>query len=252
MENYEITGCPRSGNFNSCKFCNHHVVGTVILFAATQRIKVMLGHFETIASPAKMQSYVPTSETCELLILEFGFVPMMKPDGTYDKDAGFTSIENMMARKLPIPKVKLMGVMIPQAFRKLMTAISDLRDILLDDLFDDSSSLEEESPKSSIRKFVPKELRNLIPKALAELQPGRCVTNVLYIYIYELLGMPLCPKKMIFHGDVLLEKNFRNECFSGRFGDWRRESFSMSISGSLSEIERSYITPSMTHAFNLS
>lgn len=244
VANYEITGCPRGGNFNSCTFCDHHLVGDTILFTITQEVTILLKHFESIADPVKMESYTPSIEMCEMLIAQFGFVPIMKPDSTYDADAGFTSMDEMMARKLPILKVKLMGVVIPKAFRKLMTVIDDLNDTLPDDLC-------EESPKSPIRKFIPKELRNLIPKALAELQPGRCVTNVIYIYIYELLGMPVFSKKMIFHGDALLEKNFRNECASGRFGHWKDESFSMHIRGSLTEVEHSYITPGMTRAFGL-
>jgi len=166
----------------------------------------------------------------------------------------------MMSRRLPIPTTQFMGVKIPEAFVKAMRTRIDPQDLFRIDASGDiviSGSEFSETDNCGVFELViemfPKEVRDHVVPALSKLQPGSHVSDPVHIWIYSFLGIPISNKRMIFHGDLLLEKNFRNECMSGRLGDWRNETFEMLIEPySITELQSEYITDEMIQTFNLS
>lgn len=134
-----------------------------------------------------------TKESCEFLIDHLGFIPSVKRVWSTYSGVGYP-IPKLCYDLVPIKMTTFMGIDIPQALVNEMSFVVDTRDEL-NVLFGNY--------EPQLMDF-PKPLQDHVYNAITALSRGGDITNILYIAIYEFLGIHITNRRITIHRDLLL------------------------------------------------
>ena len=135
-----------------------------------------------------------SKKSCEFLLIHFGFIPSVRREWNKDDIYG-TSYPKLCYQPKVIEMTTFVDTSIPKALVDEMSFVIYTRNEL-------SKEFPNYEPKLS---DFPKPLRNHVHNAINVLSRGGSITNILYIAIYEFLGIHITNYRMIIHNDFLLQ-----------------------------------------------
>jgi len=189
---------------------------------------------------------------CGIFHKLFGFIPFMtmnkKSLVIWDREKDPTAYPDYQNLDKPTAMVQIMGIDLPKAVVIQMGFIRGAQEEL-GNIF---ANLKEFEPK--LEEF-PKYIREHVQPALLMLiskDQSKCLVE--YLFVYEMLGIPLTDSNKYFiNGEDLIPLNNKNLIKNGKF--YGHDTFSVppfpEFRNRLSHESVSYITDSMIHVYSL-
>lgn len=135
-----------------------------------------------------------TKESCEFMLEHLGFIPSVKREWVVD-DSIETSYPKLCYRPDVIKMTTFMGIEVPEALVNEMSFVISTRNEL---------SVKFPNYEPELTDF-PKPLQGYVHDAITALSHGGDITNILYIAIYEFLGIHITNHHITIHGDLLIK-----------------------------------------------